>query len=193
MDQQVQRIQRIRVAKIANKIASTGQVLGSAPVTLRTCHKIVRQPAISVGALQIQRIRGGEGALRIRVAKTINKIASTGQVLENATVTLHTCHKIVRQPAISVGALQPQQIHRIRAAKMVNKIASTGQVLGNAPVTAPTCHKIVRQPAMCVDELQGGVVTREMVPYVHLFFYQLSSERRSTQSVSCQSYKGQSG
>jgi len=112
MDQQVQRIQRIRVAKIANKIASTGQVLGSAPVTLRTCHKIVRQPAISVGALQIQRIRGGEGALQIRVAKTINKIASTGQVVVSAPVILPTCHKIVRQPAICVDELQGGVVSR---------------------------------------------------------------------------------
>merc|ERR1712176_444644 len=111
----------------------------------------------------------------------------------SAPVTLHTCHKIVRQPAISVGAVQLQQIHRIRAAKMVKTIASTGQVSGRAPVTLPTCHKIVRHPAMCVEELQGGVVTREMVPYVHLFFCQLSTERHSIQSVSCQSYKGQSG
>merc|ERR1712048_1014702 len=99
-----ERIQRIRVAKIANKIASTGQVLENAPVTLLTCHKIVRQPAISVGALRIQ---GGEERIqRIRAAKTVNKIASTGQVLGSAPVTLPTCHKIVRQPAMFVDELQ---------------------------------------------------------------------------------------
>merc|ERR1712003_587399 len=110
----------------------------------------------------------------------------TGQVLGSAPVTLRTCHKIVRQPAISVGALR---IQRIRVAKIVNKIASTGQVLESAPVALRTCHKIVRQPAMCAAELQGGVVTREMVPPCAPFVCQLHSERHSTRSVSCQSCK----
>merc|ERR1712050_540578 len=112
----------------------------------------------------------GQRIQRIRVAEIVNKIASTGQVLGSAPVTLRTCRKIVRHPAISAGALRIQRIQRIQVAKIVNKIASTGQVLGSAPVTLHTCQQTARPPAMYVAELQGGVVAREMVPQCALVF-----------------------